>query len=224
MARHTLDIRHRARAAESAQARHARLLTAAGALPSPWGIDARNVTQTASIEPGDLTRVIELGGALGKGLDGYLTYQFRGPDLEDRAQFDDVLIIEFDSRQHALDTVVDAVLPAYVEAFDAYRAAVVDQEAALANWPAVVELSQSTGKDVDGRDGVHQFSVATFLDRELCRRTFALQPEEVIERLQGRVPAVVKLRDGVLIRGATRYLDATQLAGMDREMRGLLGR
>src|SRR5262249_56376505 len=108
--------------------------------------------------------------------------------LRDNAQYDDYAIIAFSSGgAERLRALFHEVLPAYVEAFDCYRATIHDLDIQMADWKWVVELSNSTGRDVDGRDGVYRIHPGNYFDGELCRRAFGAAPATVIERPQGKV-------------------------------------
>ena len=53
--------------------------------------------------------------------------------------------------------------------------------------------------DIDGRNCIYTLKPAMFWDALLCRRALGYGPEEVIRRLDGRVPLVRPLMDGVYI-------------------------
>src|SRR5262249_49557371 len=151
-----------------------------------------------------LSAVARLPGLSAMGEMSYVRYAFRSEKyLRDNAQYDDYAIIPFiPSRPGAaerLRALFHEVLPAYVEAFDCYRARVYDLDIRMADWTRVVELSNSTGRDVDGRDGAYRIHPGNYFDRELCRRAFGAEPAKIIERLQGKVEKVSALGDGVLL-------------------------
>src|SRR5262249_31400728 len=153
------------------------------------------------VAPGDLSALVRLRGLSPKGEMSYVKYPFRSEKyLRDNARFDDIAIILFRlGAAGRLRELFYEVLPAYVEAFGCYKATLRGPDIRLADWKRVVELSNSTGKDVDGRDGVYRIHPGNYFDRELCQRAFGLAPEKIVERLQGKVENVLALGDGVLL-------------------------
>lgn len=196
-----LELRHRAAANEPITPRHDRLMRAMARYAPPWGLKGREIPPAREVKPGELSSLVKFSG-LAKGEMSYVKYPFRGEKyLQDNAQFDDIAILPFDAAGSAdrLRELFDEVLPAYVEAFDGYKATVCSSQVRMADWKRVVEQCAATGKDVDGRDGVYRIHPANFWDRELCRRAFGLAPEKIVERLQGKVEGVSRLGEGVLL-------------------------
>jgi hypothetical protein len=196
-----LELRHRAAAHESIRERHDKIMQAMACHAPPWGLKGLEIPPARDVAPGDLSALVRLRGLSPNGQMSYVNYTFRSEKyLRDHAQFDDIAIIMF--RSDAADRLPELfyeVLPAYIEAFGCYKGTICDPEIRLADWKRVVELSNSTGKDVDGRDGVYRIHPGNYFDRELCRRAFGLAPEKLVERLQGKVEKVLALGDGVLL-------------------------
>ena len=169
----------------------------------PWGLKAADLPPPPEIAPGNLSAIVKLRALSRGGERSYISYKLRNEKYlrDDNAQYDDFVVIRFKAQAAAsrLGELFGEVFPAYIEGFDCYRALVADSEVRLADWDRVVELSNSTGKDVDGRDGLYRFHPGNFLDRELCRRAFGLTPEQVAERLKGRIEKAALLKDGVLL-------------------------
>ena len=144
----------------------------------PWGLKGLEIPPARDVAPGDLSALVRLRGLSPKGEMSYVKYAFRSEKyLEDNARFDDHAIILFKAAAAAdrLRELFDEVLPAYVEAFDCYKATLCDPDIRLADWKRVVELSNSTGKDVDGRDGVYRIHPGNYFDRELCHHCVSLR-------------------------------------------------
>jgi len=221
-----LDLRHRAATNEPITERHDRFMRAMARYAPPWGLKGLEIPPAREVAPGDLSAVVRLRGLSPMGEMSYVHYPFRSEKyLRDKAQYDDYAIIVFQPAAAAdrLRELFDDVLPAYVEAFDCYRATVFDSDIRLADWSRVVELANSTGKDVDGRDGAYRIHPASFWDRELCRRAFGLAPETIVERLQGKVEKVSKLGDGVLLVCDSRIpLPREEYEALDARVRPLL--
>lgn len=53
--------------------------------------------------------------------------------------------------------------------------------------------------DLNGRNNVFSLQPAQYWDEELCRKAMGFGRDEVISRLNGRVPSVKPLRDGVYV-------------------------
>lgn len=202
-----LELRHRAAVNESIPERHDRFMRAMARYAPPWGLKGLKIPPARDVMPGELSSVVRLRGMAPKGEWSYVKYPFRGENyLRDNAQFDDFTVITFDPAAAAdrLRELFDEVLPAYIEAFGSYKATVSDSQIRLADWKHVVELCNSTGKDVDGRDGVYRINPANYFDRELCRRAFGLAPESIVGVLQGKVERAALLGDGVLLVAASK--------------------
>ena len=194
-----IGLRRRARVGESHQELHRRFIETMSRYDAPWGY--KNHEMPIAPEFGkNLTSVVELRALSGKDRKSYICYLFRSEQyLKDKAQFDDHVIVEFQSKGVDTEVLFEKVFPAYIEAFDCYRATVASREIEMAGWDSIVELCNKTGKDVNGRDGVYRINPANFFDRELCRRAFGLTPEQIRKRLEGKVEKVSLLHDGVLI-------------------------
>ncbi len=61
------------------------------------------------------------------------------------------------------------------------------------------KLREDPTINVDGRNNIYTLCSANFWDDELCRRALGYGPDEVIARLEGKVPKVQPLMDGVYV-------------------------
>jgi hypothetical protein len=144
-------------------------------------------------------------------------------NLRDHASHDDSVVIEFDSRKVEWKQFIDAGLVGYVRAMDAYLARVYRWDAAPEEHELKVSASRSSGKNLDGRDGLFRFGPASFMDRELCRRGCnGMTPEQIVRQLIGTVPEVRLLNDGVLIVSADHFPQQSDVIAMDRIIRNRL--
>lgn len=130
-------------------------------------------------------------------------YQYR-----DRKSFDDLLYIGFDMPRTHIDyrAALFEELPKLAEAYRAYHAfAKIDLFTlqycgGLENTnPVFNRLEADPAIDTDGRNNIFTLEPAMYWDAELCRRALGYGPEEVIRRLDGQVPRVEPLMDGVYI-------------------------
>jgi hypothetical protein len=174
--------------------------------------------------PEELQVSLDLSPLLGEGLAGKLTYVLRDAEYSrDEAHFDDVLAVDFDPHRIEYGELAGQVFARYVQAFLPYRGSIIlDEGLANEDWERVLELQESTGKDIDGRDSVLRLGPVNYFDRALCRRAFDLTPEEIVTALEGHVESATMLLDGVLIVGTTQVLSRDGLDTLDRVLRGWL--
>jgi hypothetical protein len=134
---------------------------------------------------------------------GDYTYRSETYEYDDRAYIDDKMTIYFKTSNSNLD--YRAILHEYnsqvIEAFRSYRATVGFETYAIkyqnANMETLNRLRQDKTIDVDGRNNIFILEPAMYWDDLLCWRALGYGPEEVIRRLQGQVPLVKPLMDGV---------------------------
>jgi hypothetical protein len=187
------------------------------AIDLPWGLRGKQPLPVPDI--GDQLQVeVDLSASLGSGIKATLSYVFRAATyLRDEGHYDDCFFVDFDHVASDYRAFVVDVFPAYVRAFQPYRAAIVlDEDLAVEDWERVTELRRTTGKDVDGRDSVFRVGPVNYFDRELCRRAFGLAPEEIVKALEGRVESVSILLDGVFIIGTSQLLNREGVAKLSK--------
>ncbi|SFB14130.1 hypothetical protein SAMN04515620_12062 [Collimonas sp. OK607] len=153
-------------------------------------------------------------------------YIFRGErfNYQDNGRFDDYLRFGFKVSNRALNykEIVHEHFPRVIDAFRGYRAFLAYGEyysaycggyvpsddgstafdaqgnAVLNNLTYNCLLADKT-IDLDGRNNIYVLSPAVYWDNELCQRALGYGPDEVIRRLNGLVPKVEFLSDGVYI-------------------------
>ncbi len=219
MDKYKIELRHRAQPNEAFDEKHKRFIEKISGLDAPWNLDGLEPLPDIGSE---LLVTISLDKVLGKGVTGHLTYMYRSTDyLEDNAQYDDNLFIEFNAGKINLEEVVN-VFPAYVSAFNCYRATVHNWSITRSDWPKVVEECNNTGKDVNGRDGIYRINAINYFDEELCQRAFGLSPEKIVDRLNGKVESVSLLSDGVFLVYSSQIIDKSEHEKIDKEIKSLL--
>lgn len=222
MGKYYLDLRHRAKVDEPVKEKHGSFMTVMANVDQPWGYNNKPVPDVI-VEDSELVSVVELRELSSRGLKSYITYPLRNDQyLRDEAQYDDNIIIEFKPKETDLSDFVNNIFPIYIEAFDCYRSSVINREVSRGDWPSIVELTNSTGKNIDGRDGVYRINEINYYDRELCRRAFNLTPEEIVQRLDGKVERVSVFHDGVLLIYSSKLLPQDGLEKIDSEIKTLL--
>jgi hypothetical protein len=219
MDKYKIELRHRAQSNEPYEEKHKKFMEAISRLGRPWNLVGLEALPDIGSE---LLVTVSLDKVLGAGIKGRLTYMYRSEEyLEDNAQYDDNLFIEFNSGKIDLEDVVN-VLPVYISSFGCYRATVHNWGITRSDWPKIVEECNSTGKDVNGRDGVYRINAINYFDRELCKRAFSLSPEEIVKRLTGKVESVSLLGDGVFLIYSSQPLKREEHEKIDREIKTLL--
>jgi hypothetical protein len=219
-----IQLRYRARADESIEQRHATVMSALASISKPWGLEGSDLIPVPGI--GDKLAVqIEFAPDPSNEIGGYISYLFRGDTyLKDHAQYDDLMIVEFDPEKIDFAYVAQTALPAYVQAFKAYRATIIlDEDLALDDWDFICEANKETGLDINGRDGVYRISSVNYFDRELCHRAFGLEPEEIVERLKSKVELVYVLEEGVLLIVSSKLLNREEIEPIDELIRVQMG-
>lgn len=220
MTKHKLEFRHRPKFSESIEKRHKNFLEKLSGLGTPWDLDG--ALELPDIE-GELVVSVPLDKWLPKGVKGRISYALRNEKyLEDDAQFDDSLFVEFSNAKVDYSDLLKRIFPAYADAFGAYRAALHDWSVTRSDWPAVVAACDATKKDVNGRDGVFRINAANYFDKELCLRAFGKNPQQVVSCLQGHVEEVSELAGGALIVVSYTPLSTSEITTAGERLKELL--
>jgi len=179
---------------------------------------------TTVSEP-DLQRGLEgqvsLTPGLKNGFVGYVAYVYRSSQYTgNTAEFDDRLVLEGDVDSAIYRRAVGDLFPVLIEAFQPYRAAVIqDEDLALDDWDAASEIARESGIDADGRDGIVRFSPVCFYDDELCFRALRISGKELVSRLRDSVEGLRLMNDGVLLVVTSSILDRDRLIALDQMLR-----
>ncbi len=220
MTKYKLEFRHRPNFSESIEDRHNNFLRVVSDLGVPWGLnDSLKVPPIGS----ELVTSVSLDKLLPVGVEGRVSYALRDQKyLEDDAQFDDTLFIEFTASKVDYSDLLKVVFPRYIKAFGSYRSALHDWSVTRSDWPLVVEACEATKKDVNGRDGVFRINAANYFDKELCFRAFGKGPRELVDSVSGFVEEVREFEDGVLIVISYNPLSAGELLSAGDRLKSLV--
>jgi hypothetical protein len=220
MTKYKLEFRHRPNFSESIEDRHNNFLRVVSDLGVPWGLnDSLKVPPIGS----ELVTSVSLDKLLPVGVKGRISYALRDQKyLEDDAQFDDTLFIEFTASKVDYSDLLKVVFPRYIKAFGSYRSALHDWSVTRSDWPLVVEACEATKKDVNGRDGVFRINAANYFDKELCFRAFGKGPRELFDSVSGCVEEVREFEDGVLIVISYNPLSAGELLSAGDRLKSLV--
>lgn len=216
-----LMARSRARVEDEIVAKHARAVDVLRRVPPPWGPTPHDPLPLGRWGGRErFRREVNLTGRLGKGIEGEISFCGRDwvDEHGDDAQGDDYLTLEFGPAQSGYRALLYEALPAYVEAIDAYSATVEDAETMHADFERWRQSSET------GRHGVFRIQPANYWDRELCRRAWALTPEEVVVRLGEHVESARVFHDGALVVVTSEVLPTAESERIDGRLRPLLAR
>jgi len=185
-----------------------------------WNTYPSNISLSSSGE----SSTFSLNPHLNFGMSGQLSYSFRhGNEMLDKAMFDDILILKFDESEINYAQFSGEVFEKICSAFDSYRASIiVDLDLDMDDYEEIVEQSQETNKDTDGRDSVFRFQPINFFDKLLCQRSFGLSPEEIKDKLDGEVERVSLKNNGILIIATTELVDRENLLSLNDHLFSLL--
>lgn len=220
--KYVIGLRHRPNPNDDIGIRHKRFISRQSEVSKIWAIPDAGVIDLPEIT-GELVSVIDLNYLTEERLDGQIVYSLRDEKyLRDNAQYDDHVSIEFDPDKINYSDLVLNVFPIFVTAFESYRAAIYERKIARSDFREIIKSCSDSGKDINGRDGVYRINAINYFDRELCWRAFNLSPEQIIDRLEGKVESVSSLHDGVLLIYSSKFLDHDDLEKIDSEIRPLL--
>lgn len=215
-------FRRRASANESIATLNAALVSALSRLDGLVADSATVIRAPLDTGSGESASV-DLSPGLIAPISGAISYASRLPRaVVDRATSDDVLVLAFDS--DAVDVVrfSSQVFPEIVKIFSPYRAAVVDDlDRELDDHELIVQESQRTGSDVDGRDTVWRFHPVNYFDNVLCLRAFGMNATEVVARLNDLSAVARVLGTGVLV--VIGKKERTESVKLESEIRKRLG-
>lgn len=183
------QMRIRSIPATSVAVKQSSFLSAIGGLNSDWGIESPNAL--APEFGAELSAFFPLGKQLGKGITGSINYRFRG-GLSDICDCDDVIDLEFNSNRSDVDYVLDAVLPKYSEAFDAYYGFVGNEEYIYTDFEAT--RNRNTRKCI-----IRVFQANYFSRAYICRITNG-QSDHWLSDLRGSGWQISSLKNGILVR------------------------
>ncbi len=226
--RYCLMIHARVDEAVSAQEKHARFFEGIKGLPAPWGPGDRPVPpirdfgcpNSPSISSGSIALTKFFGDGVKRAM---ILYSYRRM-LKDDGYSDDGLILDFDPAKVDLHHLIYAVVPRFIETFDAYRVDYYDEQFVDLAYEQRVEEGRITftakSKEyVNPRFKVAEIWPVSFYDELLSRRAFNLSPAEIMERLQGKAEYVQLLHGGVYLVGSSRVLPFEEAQKLCREMK-----
>jgi len=213
-------FRFRATKSQDIQERHFEVLDKLKRISWLWSSTPDRVELSRGEESGSCS----LNPFLRMEIKGSISYGPRySTGIPDRAMYDDFLTLDFDENRIHYSEFTGLIFERIVKAFDAYRATVIlDIDATIDNHEKIVELTQSTGKDVDGRDTVYRLNPVNYFDDQLCHRAFGYSAVEVVARLGGEVERVSVQDGGALIIVTTDLVDQENLGALHNHIAGLL--
>lgn len=156
---------------------------------------------------GDLSASFEIRYPIpGLEVGGHYAYRDKMHLSDDKAWLDDFLEYIFKNNNKHLDyrAILRVHFPQVIQAFKSYRANVAFGVYATKysggindENPIYRRLLADPAIDVDGRNNIFTLEPAMYWDALLCKRALGYDRDEVIRRLEGKVPMVMPLMDGV---------------------------
>jgi len=222
-------LRHRVVASESYLDNHHELLAGSQHLDPPWNLVGRE--KVPDMGSWSITAV-RLTKHLGVRGEAYILYKYRAERIHDpnpdHGFHDDHMAIELTSKKINYDYVAREVFPCYARAFQCYYGTIHDMDLEIADNPQLdaPELGPSRWKmkySNNTRELIIRINAVNYFDRELCRRSFGLTPEVMVERISGKVEDARMLGDGLLLVYTYRFLEVEELKKVDGEVRKMLG-
>jgi hypothetical protein len=175
-----VTIRRRAALGGSISVLNNRVASEFATLPGFWA-PGKGISD-AKFES-DVGATLDLRNCMADGIKGQVSYAARLPCyISDNAKADDFVWLRLNPAKADYKLFAAQMLPALIEIFQAYRAALRDERVRLVDWEIVRSKSQKTGRDIDGCDGVFRIWPVNLFDDILCRRSFGVGAEEVVRR------------------------------------------
>jgi hypothetical protein len=212
--KYIVTVRSRPHADDGISSKHDRFMAGIRTLPSPWAPESSDWPGAA--DPGeDYLTVIKLARIMGEGVKGSLNYRNRRV-LLDEAQSDDWIRLEFNPEKVDYPALLRSAFERYVTVLGAYVGDIKDARF-IAN-----DFERWQRSKIDYRQNVFRIYPVNFFDRELCKRAFALRPEDIAARLTKEVERVDLVNNGVLIVVDSKILPFKEAEAIDRRLRPLL--
>ena len=176
-------------------------------LPPPWGLKGIPIKKIPKYD-GDFsfnvsyTKQEKISPI--KSFDISFMNRNRRDEPTDEPINDDRIIIDFHPKKikEQWRYLMEVVFPTYIKASNPYLATIFDGDIYISDIGA---LNLDTGEYqynqdyIDIRKGIYRIWQANYWDRELCHRAFKLTPEEVVQRLSGKVADCRVYENGVLL-------------------------
>jgi hypothetical protein len=214
-------FRHRAKDSEVILELHAKVVSCLESIHWLWD---RIPIKTVLSSHGE-SAACDLTGYLKDGVRGAISYSARfAGKMQDKAMYDDVLTLQVDEGIVPYRDFVFKAFEQIVSCFNPYRASIVhDLDLDLEDYEQIINLAQTSGKDIDGRDSVYRINPVNFFDNELCKRSFGLSANDVFNRLKGHVEYVAVQNGGALVIVTGDVVDRKELPSVHAHIEELIG-
>lgn len=168
--------------------KHQRLVSTLKRLGGPFGLSDKEFAIPECGE--ELTARFDIGRELGKGINGFVSYRYRG-GLRDHGDCDDLLDLEFAAKKVDYELLLTNVVPKYVEAFQPYYGFVGDEEFTY------IDFDRSRNKNP--RLDLIRFYPVAFYGDMFCREALGILPAELTRSVADLVSRIQEIEGGVLI-------------------------
>jgi hypothetical protein len=240
----SIMLRSRPDKAVSIKQRHAEVMAGMNKIGPPLGFAGLEPPPTPDCG-GNLNASFSVKLPI-RGLKFMGSYEFRGERhiYRDHGAFDDLMDFWFRTSNKAVDyhAILHQHLPRVAEAFEGYKAFVSygpygyyysiggpdngcdAQGYAIEINPIYNRLRQDKTINIDGRNNIYTLYPAQHWDAQLCERALGYGRDEVIRRLEGKVPKAERLMDGVyLILNDNPALTYDEFVAMNETIKPMLG-
>lgn len=217
-----IAFRHRPRSQETLDQRFSAVIRGLGGLPQGWALQESDTPAIPRFD-GWLRASCAFDCGSDHRTNVSLSFAYRDESyLVDRSDRDDYMIVRFHNENDYCNFARDVFVPC-IELYSPYRAqGELDEALSLADWEEVKRQGDRTKKDIDGRDSVYRIQPLNFFDAVLTRRAFGLEPEEIAERLAGKVEKVSLAAQGVAIICTSEIIERDRILELERALRPLL--
>ena len=212
-----LQVQYRARADESIDSRHAEFVASMSRIGPPLGFAGLEPPATPGLRKVDDLSALEWFRYPIPGMKMQMHYKYRSDRYlnRDDSHLDDSISIDFKTSNKALNyqELLHEHFPRVIDAYRGYRARAYygshfsrftdsgwnEWSGREATNPDYWKLRNDKSINIDGRNNIYTLHPAAYWDAELCKRALGFDRDEVIRRLNGKVPRVELLMDGVYV-------------------------
>ncbi len=204
-----LELASRAQKDISVEHKHLRFFEALQQLAEPWGLGKRAIPRVPEFGESSVA-VVNSEEFIGEGVSLFqVTYEYRRDFCDDESADDTLHVVLVPSRVD-MQYLAYTVIPAYVEAFDAYRVDFADEQ----------QIDLETMKPrPNPRCAVDRLGQISYFDDFLCRRAFGLSASALVDLCRSKIEHATELHDGAYLVASSRALPIDESQRLSREMR-----
>jgi hypothetical protein len=207
--KYRLMLRSRPRADEPIPSTHDRIMSALSKVAPPWGLVC-NPWPKVEEPGGEYISSVLLENCFGETIALDAIYRNRAA-LRDEGMSDDAFAFDFDAAKVDYSRLLDDALPRYLEITRAYVAEVMPYEYLLQEASKMRLIQQ--------RSAVYNIAPVNYFDAELCTRAFSLSPQQLLDKLAGKIAEGRILNGGAYIIASRQVVNADQARQLASQLR-----